>query len=363
MTIPPTIAKEIMRMWRRNVFVASLMSGLLISCASTSSSPNATTNQPVAPKSVVSSQNLIPVKAGHLVALDMAPLFVGVESGCFKQSSLDVETVAFTNPGDNSAALAGGAVDFSTNPFTLSFLAASSGVPIKTVSAAGGWGVIQVVAKSKYGIKSLEDLATFVKQNSGKKLRIATLRGDTLELILLDAFKKQALSVNDFEMVYFDDLLAMVDAFRLSKVDLLSHIKPYTTQFVTSGDAMVVTDNAKVWSPTTPNTVVSVLKKTLEERPEVVKAYLKGLQCGAEIINNKPEEAIVLLKNGNYYRVEDKVLLEAFKSQPSPITFTPDLKAIQGVVDEMAQLKYIKADMPASNIFDISTIKQLEQSK
>ena len=308
----------------------------------------------------IKEAKLTPVKAGHLVALDMAPLFVGVESGCFKKYGLDLQTVAFTNPGDNNAALAGGSIDFSTNPFTLPFFAASSGVPIKTISAAGGWGIMQVIAKSEYKLKSVDDLAKYISQNPGKKLHIATLRGDTLELILVNAFQKHKISSQSVEMVYFDDLLAMVEAFRNSQVDLLSHIKPYTTQFVTEGKATVITDNAEVWSPTTPNTVVSVLEKTLQGKPEIVKSYVQGLRCAAEIINTKPEEAVNLLENGNYYRVDKAVLLEAFKSQPSPITFTPDLSAIQEVVDEMVELKYIRTDVPASKIFDLQIVKSLE---
>lgn len=49
-----------------------------------------------------------------------------------------VETIFFANPGDNNAALAGGSIDFSTNPFTLPFFAANSGVPIRVISGAGG---------------------------------------------------------------------------------------------------------------------------------------------------------------------------------------------------------------------------------
>jgi ABC-type nitrate/sulfonate/bicarbonate transport system substrate-binding protein len=82
---------------------------------------------------------LTKVKAGHLVALDMAPLFVGKESGCFEKAVLDVETIFFANPGDNNAALAGGSIDFSTNPFTLPFFAANSGVSIRVISGAIGW--------------------------------------------------------------------------------------------------------------------------------------------------------------------------------------------------------------------------------
>jgi ABC-type nitrate/sulfonate/bicarbonate transport system substrate-binding protein len=347
-------------MWTRRS-IALPIAGLAISLAiaSCGTSKSAET---AAPKTTGSSETaeLTPVQVGHLVALDMAPLFVGVESGCFKENGLAVKTVAFTNPGDNNAALAGGAIDFNVNPFTLPFFAASSGVPIKTIAAAGGWGIMQVIAKKEYGIKSTKDLASYIKSTPKPKLRIATLRGDTLELILLDAFKKEKISVDSVEMVYFDDLLAMVDAFKLGKVDMLSHIKPYTTQFVESGAATVVTDNAEIWSPTTPNTVVSVLDKTLTGRPKVVESYVKGLQCAAKIINETPEKAVAFLKNGNYYRVEDKVLLKAFTSQPSPITFTPDLKAVQSVVDAMVKLKYIKADVPASKIFDISIIKSLE---
>ncbi|NEQ54475.1 MAG: ABC transporter substrate-binding protein, partial [Leptolyngbya sp. SIO3F4] len=249
---------------------------------------------------------------------------------------------------------------FSTNPFTLPFFAANSGVPIKTISAAGGWGVMQVIINNEYGVESISDLVTFVSENPDTKLKIATLRGDTLELILVDAFEAANISADAFEMVYFDDLLAMVDAFRVGQVDILSHIKPYTTQFVTSGEATVLTDNAEVWSPTTPNTVVSVLDKTLDERPEVVEAYIKGMQCSAEIINTDPAKAIELLKGGNYYRVEDEVLLTAFETQPSPITFTPDLDAVQTVVDKMVELKYIESDVPAKDIFDTALVKSLE---
>lgn len=349
---------------RKQILALSMGGLLLASCAGadptdTSSESSSETAATEATDDAIAE--LIPVKAGHLVALDMAPLFVGVESGCFEESGLAVETVAFTNPGDNNAALAGGQIDFSTNPFTLPFFAANSGVPIKTIAAAGGWGVMQVIITNDYGVESIAELATFAADNPDTPLKIATLRGDTLELILVDAFEAAGISPEAFEMVYFDDLLAMVDAFRVGEVDILSHIKPYTTQFVTSEEATVLTDNAEVWSPTTPNTVVSVLEETLSDRPEVVEAYITGLQCAAEIINTDPAQAIELLEDGNYFRVENEVLLTAFETQPSPITFTPDLEAVQTVVDKMVELQYIESDVPAQDIFDTTIVKGLEQ--
>jgi ABC-type nitrate/sulfonate/bicarbonate transport system substrate-binding protein len=302
------------------------------------------------------------VKAGHLVALDMAPLFVAKESGCFAKFGLEVETVFFSNPGDNNAALAGGEIDFSTNPFTLPFFAANGGVPIRTVAAAGGWGIMQVIADGKLGIDSMESLAQYTKK-SDKKLKIATLQGDTLELILTRSFAQYGVPEDKVEMVYFNDLLAMVDAFRVGKVDLLSHIKPYTTDMVKNKGAKVLTDNARTWSATTPNTVVSVLDKTLTKRPEIVEAYLNGLLCAADIINSDPDKAVALLTKGTYYRVPADVLLQAFKSAPAPISFVPDVAAVQSVVADLTKLGYIKGKTTAAEIFKVDIIKRLEAAR
>ena len=310
---------------------------------------------------IAGAQPLVKVKAGHLVALDMAPLFVAKESGCFTKNGLDVETVFFANPGDNNAALAGGAIDFSTNPFTLPFFAANGGVPIRVIAAAGGWGIMEVVSQGKLGFKSMADLKPYIA--AGKpKLKIATLQGDTLELILTREFARLGIDAKSVELVYFNDLLAMVEAFRSGQVDLLSHIKPYTTDMVATKGATVLTTNAKVWALFAPNTVVSVLEKTLKDRPTVVEGYLKGLMCGADIINKTPEKAVELLTKGTYFKVPPGVLLAAFKSAPAPISFVPDLPSIQSVVDDLSKLGYIKGTIKASDIFRLETIERLEKA-
>ncbi|GGB63622.1 hypothetical protein GCM10011316_39360 [Roseibium aquae] len=307
----------------------------------------------------VNAQDLTKVKAGHLVAIDMAPLFVAKESGCFASEGLDVETVFFANPGDNNAALAGGAIDFSTNPFTLPFFAANSGVDIKVVAAAGGWGVMEVIAQKETGLASIADITAYAA--AGKpKLKIATLQGDTLELILTDAFAAQNVDPAVVEFVYFNDLLAMVEAFRAGQVEILSHIKPYTSEMIAEKGALLLTTNAAIWGPMSPNTVVSVLGKTLEERPDVVAAYIKGLMCGAKIINETPDKAVELLATGNYFRVSGDVLLAAFKSAPAPVSFIPDVDSIQKVVGSLAALGYIKGDVAAKDIFDLVVAESLQ---
>ena len=302
----------------------------------------------------------VKIKAGHLVALDMAPLFVAKESGCFEKAGLEVETVFFANPGDNNAALAGGAIDVSTNPFTLPFFAANSGVPIRVVAGAGGWGIIEVIAQKRTGLTSIADVKAYVDARK-PKLKIATLQGDTLELILTRAFGKAGIDPGDTEFVYFNDLLAMVEAFRAGQVDILSHIKPYTTEMVAAKGAVVLTNDAATWTTFSPNTVVSVLDKTLKERPQVVKAYLEGLVCAAAIINGTPDEAVAMLAKGNYFRVPPDVLAKAFASAPAPVSFVPDIASIQGVVDDLTRLGYVKGKTRAADIFRLETIQALQK--
>ncbi len=127
--------------------------------------------------------------------------------------------------------------------------------------------------------------------------------------------------------------------------------------------AKVVTDNARTWTLSTPNTLVSVLDKTLTKRPEVVEAYLNGLLCAADIINSDPAKAVALLTKGTYYRVPTDVLLQAFKSAPAPISFVPDVAAVQSVVADLTKLGYIKGKTTANDIFKLDIIKRLESAR
>jgi len=306
------------------------------------------------------AEDLTRVTAGHLIALDMAPLFVAKESGCFAEQGLEVDTRFFANPGDNNAALAGGAIDFSTNPFTLPFFAANSGVPIRVISAAGGWGVMEVIADGDLGLNSMEDLRDHI-EGDGKRLRAAVLQGDTLELILVSELERMGLDADAVDFVYFDDLLAMVESFRSGNTDILSHIKPYTSDMVATRGATVLTNNAQAWADKAPNTVVSVLENTLERRPEVVEGYLKGLLCAADIINNDLPAALAYLEDGNYFRVSQGALQQAFESAPGPISFNPDIESVQRVVDDLGRMGYIKRDTTAESIFRTSMIEALEQ--
>jgi ABC-type nitrate/sulfonate/bicarbonate transport system substrate-binding protein len=301
--------------------------------------------------------------AAHLISLDHAPLFVAKEAGYFEEEGLDVELRFFVDIFANNDALAAGEIDFSTNPFTIPYVALQKGVPIRTISSAGGWGVMQVVIQGTYGVSTLEELAAYVREHPGEKIKVGSFQADTLDLILLGAFQSEGLTYDDFEMVWYRDLLEMAEAFKRKDIGILSHIKPYTTDLIVHHQAKLLTDNATVWSMNTPNCVISVLEDLLANEPDVVRGYLRALIKAAALINEKPEEAVALLARSSYphyFKVGADVLVEAFRSQPSPITFTPNITAVNAVMFEMVGLNYIEDYIPGRKLFRLDIIKELE---
>ncbi len=304
------------------------------------------------------------VKLGHLVALDMMPHFVAKEAGFFMEEKLDVTLEAFFDVFKNNQALANGEIDFSINPFTLPYFALQKDIPIRTISSAGGWGIIQLVIQGRYGVNSIKELGKYVRLHPGEKIKIGSFKGDTLDLIVYDAIREEGLSYNDFEMVWYTDLLEMVKAFKENKVGILAHIKPYTTDLIKNNGAIFLTDNAQVWDVNTPNCVLSVLDSLIAEEPKVVEAYLRALIKSAHLINTEPQKAISLLENSaypHYFKVGSDVVLEALRSQPAPISFTPNVKAVNSVMLDMMELKYIDQYIPGRKLFRLATIKHLEQ--
>jgi ABC-type nitrate/sulfonate/bicarbonate transport system substrate-binding protein len=297
------------------------------------------------------------IHVGHLVALDMAPLFLAKEAGYFKEESLDVDTTFFSNPGDNNVALTGGSLQFSVNPFTLPYLASNSGIPMRIISSAGGLGIIQVVMQGSYGISSMKDLAAFVKANKGKKLRVGALKGDTLDMILYRSFKNNGMSYDDFDLVWFNDLLAMVQSFQTNQLDILSYIQPYTTNFVVNKGAKVLTDNSEVWGLGTPNCTINVMADFLNKYPVTVKAFLKALHKGYQLEIDDPEKAVDLLSKGNYYKVEPSVLLYAFKHQPKGALLKPNVSGMMIAIADMTTQGYIQK--PKDDVVDIRLLDEV----
>jgi len=170
-------------------------------------------------------------------------------------------------------------------------------------------------------------------------------------MILYKAFKDKGLSYNNFEMIWFDDLLAMVQSFKTGDIAILSHIQPYTTDLQMNYGAKLLTDNAIVWGKGTPNTTIIALDSFAKKYPETVKRFLRAENRALDLIKSNPEKAEQFLVGKNYYKTPDNVLLTSFKTQ-SEATLYPNVEGMMIAINDMVAQNYIKK--PTVNIVDTS---------
>jgi ABC-type nitrate/sulfonate/bicarbonate transport system substrate-binding protein len=170
-------------------------------------------------------------------------------------------------------------------------------------------------------------------------------------MILYKSFKDHGLTYDDFEMIWFDDLLAMVQSFKTNDIAILSHIQPYTNDLQMNYGAKLLTDNAIVWGEGTPNTTLVALDDFAKKYPETMKRFLRAENKAIELIKNNPEKAVQILAGKNYYKTPDNVLLAAFKTQNNA-TLRPNVDGMMMAINDMVKQNYIKA--PTINIVDTS---------
>src|SRR5262245_48718478 len=174
---------------------------------------------------VARGQGLETVNVGHLVGICMSPLFYAKATEIFKTEGLDVQMKFMPNPGDALTALNSGAMDIIHNPFTNSFVAAGQGAPVRIIAGSGAGGLF-LIAQKESGIKSMAELGA----RKGKGLKIGTVRFNTFEMMLYRALTTAGLSYSDFEIVWFNDTLALAAAYESKNLDLVTHVEPFATR-------------------------------------------------------------------------------------------------------------------------------------
>ena len=161
---------------------------------------------------VARGQALETINVGHLVGICMSPLFYAKATEIFKEEGLDVQMKFMPNPGDALTALNSGAMEIIHNPFTNAFVAAGQGAPVRIIAGSGAGGLF-LVAQKETGIKSMNDLA----KAKGKGLKIGTVRFNTFELTLYRALAKSGVAYSDYNIVWFNDTLALAAAFEVQE--------------------------------------------------------------------------------------------------------------------------------------------------
>jgi len=278
------------------------------------------------------------LNAGHLVGGCMAPLFLADATGLFEDEGLSVKLNFFGNSGDNIASLVAGATDVIHNPFSNTLFNKEKGQDLVIVAGSGKGG-LELVARAGVGVTSLDDL----RAKKGTGLRIGTLRVNTLELTGFHLLKSEGLTYQDFEMVFFNDLLALGQALINKDVDVSTVVQPYAALVVKEAKGIYIGNNETAWGKNAPDCVITLKRTLVDREPDTVKRYLRAVLKANDKIEEDFETSFKALSAGKYFKVTGKTLADGLKRQPPQVRLDDQaITAMDKGVEDMRALGYLK---------------------
>lgn len=292
------------------------------------------------------------IKVGHLVGICMSPLFVADAKGYFKDEGLDVKLEWMKNPSDSTTALAGGAVQFIHNPFTCTYQADANGADLKIIAGSGNGGLV-CIAQPGSGLTKLEDL----KSKAAKGLKIGSQRVNTLEMAFYRMLAEQGLTYKDFEMKYFPDHFSMLAAFQNKDVDVVTHVEPYATMLIDKCGGVPLGTSFDVWGVGSPDCVISTDAEFLKKYPVTVEKYVRAVLRADAWIKANRDEAVNLLDEKHYYKVDKATLASALPRQMPGVDLRQGVKGMDIAINDMVSLGYIKKK--PENVVDLSILEKV----
>lgn len=217
----------------------------------------------------------------HGCSLSNLPLFVAVGSGLLADEGLAVRAPHFEEVTTTAAMLASGEAQIGTAAFIQPLMDASSDSP--TVLVAGS-GLMGVVLLSQPSLATIPELVG---------ARIATFRGDPMEVLLFDALAAHGLSFDDVELSYHDDQPSVMAMFADGALDALTLAEPHASRLRAAG-ANQLSDGTELWGDPFPDTVLVASRSFLDERPEVVSAVIRTMVEAQRRIETDLASAVAL---------------------------------------------------------------------
>lgn len=230
---------------------------------------------------------------GHDVWIGYAGVFIADSKGFFKDAGLDVELKRFPGPGDSPPALIAGHLDLVLTTLHNLVLVAGNepGVKVQLVylidSSNGADGIV-----SKTSINSVADL-------KGKK--VAVTIGEANEFFLITALEKAGLKMTDVQPINVsaDDAGA---AFLSGNVDAAVTWEPWLTKATAGGGKVLY--SSKDLPDLIINAIVST-EKTLQGRPDDVRAFVTAVDRGVQFLKDQPQEGIEIVAKKLEVSVDD----------------------------------------------------------
>ncbi|MDR0358137.1 MAG: ABC transporter substrate-binding protein [bacterium] len=226
------------------------------------------------------------INVGVLPIADVAPIYLGVQKGFFKQQNLNLKLQTMQGGAAVASSVLGGSLDFGFAAAVNLILAKDQGLPVKIVANGNNaekagpapWSAIMVSADSP--IKTVADL-------KGKTIAANALKGVN-ELGTDGIAEKANVDVKTLKItaVDFPDMPAALDQ---KRVDAVGAPEPFLSAIKAKGGRVV----SPLFGGYIPDMTVGTwftTDKEIAQKPDVVKAYTKAINQSLAYANAHPDE-------------------------------------------------------------------------
>lgn len=276
------------------------------------------------------------LKVGHLPAGCVSHVLLAKKRGMFAKAGLNVDLVQFNGPADNIRALIAGELHMMHNPWTTTMAAYAEGSNDLRIIGGSGLAGIELVARKD----SVANVNEFIGK-AGKKLRVGTLRLDTLELVGYGVMSQNGVSYDDYDMTFFPSMVGMGEALINGSVDVCTLAQPYAEMVVKEAGGTYLADSNDVWGPEAPDCVITSTDGFLKKDGALATQYMAVLREAAESFYNDFDAALDDLQP--LYGAPREILAIALKRQsPDPLLNAAGVSGIRKGVKYLIELGYFK---------------------
>jgi NitT/TauT family transport system substrate-binding protein len=227
------------------------------------------------------------VKVGVLPISNVAPLYVGIKQGFFKEEGLEIEAVPAQSGNELVTAMVSGDLQFAFLGFVPMMAAVSKNLPLKVIASSDAgaekaedeWTVIVVGKNSP--IRDVSDLA-------GKTIAVNALKG-VGEVAIKAALEKRGVDPNSIKLleVPFPEMPAALEK---DRVDAIWAPEPFLTSVLGKGGREIEAPLTTL-GPRYPNGTYSTTEKQLASDEESVAAFTRAINKSMEYASEHPEAA------------------------------------------------------------------------
>lgn len=270
------------RPWRsgalRGVAVLAV-TALLASCSSGGGGDKTTKN------------GLTTVKIGVLPIVEVAPIYLGIKKGFFKDAKIDLKPQLAQGGAAIVPAVVSGQYEFGFSNVVSLLVARTKGLKIKMISSSSettgqvGHDLSAVMVKGDSSIKTPKDL-------EGKTVSVNTLQniGDVTVKAAMEAHGADGSKVKFVEMG-FPDMQAALDS---GRVDAAWVVEPFVSAALATGARPILWNYAE----TDPKLIIAgyfTSDKLRKQNPDLVNRFLNATQKSMVYAQSHPDEVKQIL--------------------------------------------------------------------